>query len=207
MLAKSPAGALAGAMLLLALVAVPAPLRAAPVEPGAVIGQFNASLLAAMAQGGTLGYDRRYGILAGPIDATFDVALMTKIAVGPSWDSLPEAQQHRISEAFRGFITAVFAQRFDDYSGEQFQVGGNRAMGSGTLVESLMVMPSGERIRLNYLMHETPEGWRVVDVYLDGTISELAVHRSEFTAILRRSGVEGLILALERKTQNPPAPG
>jgi hypothetical protein len=47
----------------------------------------------------------------------------------------------------------------------------------------------------------------VVDVYLNGTISELAVHRSEFTAILKRSGPEGLIMALERKTQDLPAPG
>ncbi|MBV8650086.1 MAG: ABC transporter substrate-binding protein [Alphaproteobacteria bacterium] len=196
-----------GSALIACCVGFAVPLRAAPLEPGAVVGQFNDSLLAAMAQGGRLGYHHRYDILARTVESTFDVALMTKIAVGPGWDALPPDQQHRITEAFKGFMTAVFAARFDDYAGEKFEIGNKRTMGTGTLVENQMVMSNGERIQINYLMHETPQGWRVVDVYLNGTISELAVHRSEFTAILKRSGPEGLITALERKTQNPPEPG
>jgi phospholipid transport system substrate-binding protein len=198
---------LVGSALIACCVGLAAPLRAAPIEPGAVIGQFNDSLLAAMAQGGELGYHRRYDILARTVDSTFDVALMTKMAVGPGWETLPEDQQRRITEAFKRFMTAVFAARFDGYSGEKFEIGNKRTMGAGTLLENQMVAPSGERIQINYLMHETAQGWRVVDVYLNGTISELAVHRSEFTAILKRSGPEGLITALERKSQNPPAPG
>jgi phospholipid transport system substrate-binding protein len=198
---------LVGSALIACCVGFAAPLRAAPAEPGAVISQFNDSLLAAMAQGGRPGYHHRYDILARTVESTFDVALMTKMAVGPGWGALPEDQQNRITEAFTRFMTAVFAARFDDYSGEKFEIGNKRAMGAGMLVENQMVMPNGERIQINYLMHETPQGWRVVDVYLNGTISELAVHRSEFTAILKRSGPEGLITALERKTQTPPAPG
>ena len=40
---------------------------------------------------------------------------------------------------------------------------------------------------------------RISDVYLDGSISQLAVHRSEFHSILQREGVEGLVTALNRK--------
>jgi phospholipid transport system substrate-binding protein len=199
--------ALASSMLLCLLISTSTPLRAAPADPTAVVGQFNDSLLAAMAQGGKLGYRRRYDILAGVVDATFDLSLMTRMAVGPEWVRLPESQQQRITDAFRRFITAIFAERFDDYAGEKFEIQGGRPMGTGTLVENQLVSPSGERVQINYLMHETPEGWRAVDIYLNGTISELAVHRSEFTAIMKRSGAEGLILTLERKTQNLPAPG
>ncbi len=198
---------LVGSLLVAWLICAAAPLRAAPLEPDVMISQFNDGLISAMKQSGKLGFRRRYNTLVGVVDATFDIALMTRMAVGPGWDTLPEDQQHRIGDGFRRFITAMFAERFDDYSGEKFEVGTKRTMGTGTLVANQMVTPSGERIQLNYLMHETPQGWRVVDVYLNGTISELAVHRSEFTAILKRSGAEGLIMALERKTQDLPAPG
>jgi phospholipid transport system substrate-binding protein len=202
---RSASAALVGAILVVCLVCASVPLRAAPLEPASVVvDAFNDELLAAMKHGGKLSFRARYDILAGVVDKTFDIALMTRMAVGPGWAALPEDQQRRITDAFRRFITTIFAARFDDYAGETFVIQGGRAMGPGTLVENLLVMPGGERIQINYLMHETAEGWRAVDVYLNGTISELAVHRSEFTAILKRSGPEGLIAELDRKSQHTP---
>ena len=40
--------------------------------------------------------------------------------------------------------------------------------------------------------------WQISDVYLDGTISQVAV-QSEFNSILRPEGVGGLLIALNRK--------
>ena len=40
---------------------------------------------------------------------------------------------------------------------------------------------------------------QISDVYLDGTISQVAIQRSEFHSILRRDGVDGLVMALNRK--------
>jgi phospholipid transport system substrate-binding protein len=53
--------------------------------------------------------------------------------------------------------------------------------------------------RLDYLLRQDQGGRRISDVYLDGSISQLAVHRSEFHSILRREGVDGLVMALNRK--------
>ena len=54
---------------------------------------------------------------------------------------------------------------------------------------------------INYLMHQQDRSWRIADVYLTGTVSELATRRSEFTAILARQGVDGLVATLDRKTE------
>jgi phospholipid transport system substrate-binding protein len=48
-------------------------------------------------------------------------------------------------------------------------------------------------------MRQSQGSWQISDVYLDGTISQLAVQRSEFNSILRREGVDGLVMALNRK--------
>jgi phospholipid transport system substrate-binding protein len=48
-------------------------------------------------------------------------------------------------------------------------------------------------------MRRNGETWLIADIYLDDAISEVATHRSEFAAILRNEGVDGLIAALNRK--------
>jgi phospholipid transport system substrate-binding protein len=177
------------------------PLRADPPDPSVVVGSFDDALLAAMGQAKTLGYRGRYELLKAAVSQTFDIRTMTRAAVGLSWAQLSESQKDRLVDAFQDFITATFARRFDDSAGEKFEVKGTRMITGGVLVENHLVELSGERIRINFLIHETVNGWEAVDIYLDGTISELAVRRSEFTAILRQSGPEGLIATLESKTQ------
>ena len=49
------------------------------------------------------------------------------------------------------------------------------------------------------MMRRNGEAWLISDIYLDGAISEVATRRSEFAAILRTDGVDGLIAALNRK--------
>ena len=71
----------------------------------------------------------------------------------------------------------------------------------GTIVETRLILTEGSPIALNYLLRQTPAGWRIVDIYLAGTISELARRRDEFASIIRNQGVDGLIALLKRKNQ------
>jgi len=183
------------------LLFVAAPLCAGSPEPAAVVAHFDDTLLAAMRGAKTLGYRGRYELLEPAVNETFDVPTMTRVAVGLGWAGLSESQKGRLTDAFRRFITATFAERFDDFGGEKFEIHGAEPITGGVLVENQLVKPDGERVRINYLTHQTANGWEAVDIYLDGTVSELAVRRSEFSAILKRSGPEELIATLERKTE------
>ena len=49
-------------------------------------------------------------------------------------------------------------------------------------------------------MRQEPGGWKVIDIYLSGTVSELAARRSEFVAVLQRNGAEGLVQLIEQRT-------
>jgi phospholipid transport system substrate-binding protein len=55
-------------------------------------------------------------------------------------------------------------------------------------------------VTVNYLMRNNGGVWQIADVYLDGTISEMATRRSEFAAILRAQGITGLIQTLNAKS-------
>jgi len=163
------------------------------------VRSFYGTLLTTMKDGRTLGQSGRYARLAPVVDRVFDVPSMTRLAVGSSWATLPPAQQQQVTEAFRHYVAATYADRFDSYSGEQLQVNGERPYNADVIVQTKIVKSNGEETTLNYLMRQNRGSWQISDVYLDGTISQVAVQRSEFNAVLRREGVDGLVMALSRK--------
>lgn len=169
------------------------------VDPQDNVRGFYDTLLTTMKNGPTLGQSGRYGRLAPVVGRVFDVPFMTRLAMGPSWATLSPAQQQQLIEAFRHYITATYAERFDSYSGQQLQVTGERPYNADTIVQTKIVKADGDTTTLNYLMRQNQGSWQISDVYLDGTISQLAVQRSEFQSILRRDGVDGLVMALNRK--------
>jgi phospholipid transport system substrate-binding protein len=197
---RAPAGKCASLCLalLLTIGLLPVSATAAPA-PEAVVQSFYGTLLSTMRQGPVLGQSGRYAQLAPVVDRTFDIPRMTRLALGSAWGTLDPAQQRLITSAFARYIAATYADRFETYSGEQLQVSGERPYGTDLIVETKIVKSNGESTRLDYLLRQDQGSWRISDVYLDGTISQLAVHRAEFNSILRREGVDGLVTALNRK--------
>jgi phospholipid transport system substrate-binding protein len=172
---------------------------AAASDPQNTVQSFYGTLLGTMRDGRALGQSGRYARLAPAVDRTFDLPAMARLATGPSWATLTPAQQQQLIEAFGHYVSATYADRFDSYSGEQLQVTGEQPYGSDAIVQTRIVKSNGEATMLNYLVRQNRGSWQISDVYLDGTISQLAVQRSEFSSVLRREGVDGLVMALNRK--------
>ena len=185
---------LASAALCLGLIAVAPQARAAG---GDTVRGFYDTLLANMRSGPSLGAHGRYARIEPVIRRAFDIPFMTRLAVGPEWANLSEAQRQQVSQAFERYVAAVYAERFDSYSGEKLQVTGEQASAGGTIIQ--IIKSSGEPVNINYLMRQNGGGWQIADVYLNGTISELATRRSEFASILRTRGIDGLIAMLNTK--------
>jgi len=81
-------------------------------------------------------------------------------------------------------------------------VTGEQAAPSGVMVRIQIIKASGEPVKVDYIMRRNGDGWLISDIYLDGAISEVATRRSEFAAILRTDGIDGLIAALNRKADS-----
>jgi phospholipid transport system substrate-binding protein len=170
-------------------------------SPDAVIKTFTDGLIGVMKQATQLGYDGRYKTLDPLILKAFDIPFMTKIVVGAPWASWTQQQRDSITAAFGKFITSTYARRFDGYSGESFTLDGTQSSGTGTVVMSRLMRPSDTPVTINYLLHKNQAGqWQVVDVFLTGSISELATRRSEFSAVLDRDGYSGLLTTLQAKS-------
>jgi phospholipid transport system substrate-binding protein len=189
-----------GLTVLVGFAAVPAARATETVgAPDAVVTTLDQSLIDVMRHAEQLGYRGRYARLEPVVRESFDIGYMTRIAVGPGWATLTPDQQGQLSRAFGQFITATYARRFDGYSGERFETLGEKPIGPATLVQTRLVKSDGEPVALNYVTRQNDGRWQVVDVFLTGTISELAQRRSEFTAVFQSGGFDGLLTLLQRK--------
>jgi phospholipid transport system substrate-binding protein len=191
---------LGGLLALTMLVAPAAPAQSAE-PPHTVIDGFYASLIGVMKEASALGFQGRYKRLDPVIDKTYNLPLMTRISVGPQWNSLTPEQQGQLVDRFKRYTVATYASRFDGFDGERFEVNptATPSQGSDVILETKLVPSHGEPVVLNYLMRQSDDGWHVIDVFLSGTISELATRRSEFTSLLRSSGPDGLIAELDKR--------
>jgi phospholipid transport system substrate-binding protein len=172
---------------------------ALPASPQDSVRSFYNVLLTTMKNGRALGQLGRYAALAPVVSGVFDVPFMARLAVGPSWSILTATQQQQLIDAFGHYVSATYAYRFDSFSGQRLEVTGDQPYGGEVIVNTRIVEADNDPVTINYLMRQNGNSWQISDVYLDGTISQLATQRSEFQSILQRDGVDGLIAALNHK--------
>jgi phospholipid transport system substrate-binding protein len=200
-------------VLLAALVALPASGEpAAPAAqtvksaataaaPTQTIDALHASLLDVMKNAVALGYAGREQKLRSVIPHYFDIKKMARTALSEAqWKVASEETQRRYLETFERFMVANYAGRFDGFSGQSFQTLGEvQGPRNTVIVKSRLIDPTDKNVDLNYRMRQVGGDWKVVDVYLDGTVSELALRRSEFVSIVKRENLDALIVALDAK--------
>jgi phospholipid transport system substrate-binding protein len=189
------------ALALLLLLPI-APGAEAQQDPRPVVQGLYDVLLSTMKEASQLGFKGRYQRLDPAVRKAYDLPFMISIAVGPSWAKLNDSQKQKLSEAFARYSIAQYAGRFDGYSGERFEVGNVSDNRAGKMVETKLVQGNGEPVQLNYQMHQAAGAWKIIDVFLSGTISQLAVNRAEFSGVIRRDGPDGLVTLLERKASD-----
>ena len=183
---------------LLAALLVPAAARAADQAAVAPIQALNQALLNAMRSGKLVPFAQRYAALAPAVERAFDLPAILRASAGLRWNSLQPAEQQQLLDVFRKFTVSSYVANFDDYSGERIEVVPDaRTIGADQVVGTRIV-GSGEPSRIDYVMHRTPDGWRAIDVLLNGAISQVAVNRSDWRALLA-SGAGSLIASLQRK--------
>jgi phospholipid transport system substrate-binding protein len=168
-------------------------------DPAATIRNFYATLDQTMERGPQLGDKGRFEALSPAIRHDFDLGAMAQMAVGPSWARLSPPERQRVTEAFARYTIATYADHFKK-SGDKLEVAGAKQMPYGTIVETKIVQAGGDATSIAYLMRRNGDAWQVADVYLEGTISQIANLRSQFSSVVLRGGAQALVETLNQKT-------
>jgi phospholipid transport system substrate-binding protein len=184
---------------LLSLGSIPSPAEA---QSGAArrIETYYQQLMPTLRAAGQLSVRERDRRFTPAITSAFDIGTMARLATGPTWSRFSGAQQAAVREAFARFLVADYASEVTDYSGESFVVDPQtsaESRGGGELVKTKLLQPGGRTVQINYLVR----GGRVIDVYLNGTVSDLATRRDEFASILAGGGgADALVKTLRERT-------
>jgi len=191
------------AMLGMALAGLVAAPRAGwalnQAEVVAPIKALDDALLAVMLAGQRTPFRDRFKFLAPVIDRAFDLDGILRISIGPRWNDIEAGQQTALMNVFRRFTIASYVANFDNSPDQRFEIAASlRPIGADQVVSTTLVPTSGDRIRIDYVMRRET-AWRAIDVLLDGTISRVAVQRSDFRGVLSQAGAPALVSSLERK--------
>jgi phospholipid transport system substrate-binding protein len=174
--------------------------------PGAdadrVVEKLEAGFLEIMKEAGALGYEGRYEVIGPVVQESFDIPFMARAVVGRAWRELSEEDKRRWIAAFEDFLISTFAHRFDGHSGQTFEVLGRKAASQNTVVVmTKLTRPKDDDVRLDYRMRERPDGWKIVDIYSNGKVSEVATRHAEAASLLKEGGIERLIASTSEVTE------
>jgi phospholipid transport system substrate-binding protein len=130
----------------------------------------------------------------------------TRLAVGRAWSQATPEQRKKLVAEFRNMLVRTYSNSIEAYEGQTLKVlpsrGGKQAAADEATVRTQFVRPGGKPLPIEFQMRKTGNTWKVYDITVEG-ISLVLTYRSEFDAVVKQEGIDGLIKRLTQK--NSPA--
>jgi phospholipid transport system substrate-binding protein len=151
-----------------------------------------------------------YGELLPIVEQQADLALLGRLALGRHWRTATPAAQDEYLALFRRLVLQRFVERLGRYAGaqlgelgERFEIQASHALNErDTLVQSVLFTPGGGSLRIEWRLRGGEGPPVIIDLIVEG-VSLLVTQRSEFAAVLERSGMEGLLAQLRTQVGQP----
>jgi phospholipid transport system substrate-binding protein len=168
-------------------------------DPEQTVNNLQNALIHAMREGDKMNFQERFDFLAPAVDQSHNFNLIVRTVLGGYWAQLDSEQQRLIADTFRQLSIATYAGQFKEYEGEQFKLLQQRSLPRDqVLVRSQFIKSDGDTVDFDYVLQQGNDGWQIINILADG-VSDLALKRTEYRAILQRDGFQGLIELLEEK--------
>lgn len=176
-----------------AALAVPSAAQA-PDAARAPVQSLSDGLIAIMKAGKKAGFAGRAAQIAPVVDKSFDLPLLTRLAVGPEWTKAAPADRTALVAALRKLTINQYAANFDSWSGQVFVIDPKvDVRGTDRVVKTRLTQPKGEAVSIAYRLRQSGGDWRIIDVYYQNSISQLTTRRADFDGILRKGGAKALV--------------
>jgi phospholipid transport system substrate-binding protein len=147
------------------------------------------------------------GLIEEKVLPHFNFTAMTALAMGQSWNKATPEQKKILTQEFRVLLVRTYASALAAYSDQKLDFRPLRAKATDTDVTvNVRVLQAGAQpVPIDYNMEKTSAGWKVYDVMVGG-VSLVANYRTEFSNVVRESGIDGLIKNLQTKNNRSLSP-
>ena len=124
---------------------------------------------------------------------------MIQMIIGDHWNNISEEKKKELTEVFQTYIASNYLRMFEKISNPSFEQSAEKKIGKNyRLIKTFLILNKDERVEINYLLLKKNEEWKIFDVLLAGSVSEIATKKSEFRKYLKNGNVEELINALKK---------
>ena len=166
-----------------------------------VVQSFQAALIDVMQEGDKLTFEQRFEQLKPVVLKSHNLTKITRIVVSKEWKKLSIEQKKELIRKFSTLSIASYAHYFKSFSGESFKVESVKQLSPGQIyVHTFLILPDEKDVSMDYLLKKKGDDWRIINIISNG-VSDLALKRSEYKAVLDKSGYDGLILELSGKIE------
>ena len=163
------------------------------------INQLHETLINVMIISDTTSFEERYAYLEPVINKNFDIALISKVTLGRYWKSIDEEIKVRFTNLFNRLTISTYIGRFNSYENQIFKnISIEQLKENRYLVKTEFIRLKEKSISFNYIIQKNGKKWRIISVIANG-INDLSLKRAEYTAIIKKDGIDTLIKKLEQK--------
>ena len=131
----------------------------------------------------------------------FDFTAMTRLATGRAWRQATDAQKKALEKAFRTLLVRTYTTALSQVTGDfsvEVKPAVMRAADNDTVVKTLVKGSDRPPVPIDFRMTRSADGWKVYDVVVEN-LSLVTNYRSSFQSEISRTGIDGLIKAIEDK--------
>lgn len=168
--------------------------------PSHLANEFQQGLVRVMKEANSLGIEGRYKKLVPLIRTTFHLEVMSASVTTPYWRTATSDQKLLFVKAFTEMSVATLATLFDSYNGEVFNVLRERKIKHRIVVVDAEIKKSDEGVvEISYVAVLYGGRWWIIDIIVEGGISEIKKRKNEFIKTLSEGGLPKLTNLLHRR--------
>lgn len=148
----------------------------------------------------------REATFRGILKNGFDMPLIARFALGRYWRVASKEQRRDYLNLFTDYMVQSYSVKLGGFKDEKLVILSEQALKNkkDVLVNTEITRPRGDPIKTVWRVRNSKNGLRIIDVMVEG-ISMLVTHRQEFSAVIRRHGLTGLLETLRARIDKLPA--
>ena len=135
------------------------------------------------------------------INETYYSEEMLNMIIGDSWKNADNQTKKKMIDVFEEYIAKNYIKRFSKIKYPQFSNLEEKKVGKYKMIKSNLILSKDEKVSINYLLSLKNEKWKIFDVLLAGSVSEIATKKSEFKSFIKDGDINPLIEALSKKNK------
>lgn len=151
--------------------------------------------------------DERQQLFREMLSEGFAIPGIARFVMGRYWRDASSDEREEYFRLFEDVIVSLWADRFIGYSGQAFRITeaiparSARADEKAVLVRSLFWTDPSDPVRLDWRVANKGDVYKITDVLVAG-VSMANTYRDDFSSVIRRQGVAGLLAELRHRSDD-----